>query len=234
MKCVILQPSFIPWRGYFHQIFKADIFVFYDCVQYDKHGWRNRNKIKTRQGAQWLSIPVNTKGATDGLAICDVTIAKDDVWKRKHLAAIELNYRKSPYWNHYKSLVEYIYSREDERLADLTCATTIEIARCLGIHHTRFVRSSELEAVGQKTDRILDVLKKIGGTHYISGPSARDYIDAEKFAAAGITLEYMTDNYPEYPQLHGPFEGGVTILDLLFNVGPDAPRYIWAKDRLTV
>jgi hypothetical protein len=230
MKCVILQPSFIPWRGYFHQIYLADTFVFYDCVQYDKHGWRNRNKIKTAQGAQWLTIPVNTSGTYDGLPIREVTLAKDNSWRRKHLAAIEQNYRKSPFWPMYKPLVNSIYAMETEKLADLTCTSTIEIARALGIEHTRFIRSSELNAVGDKTDRILDVLNKIGADHYISGPSARDYIEADKFEAAGITLEYMSYDYPEYPQQFNGFEGGVSILDLLFNVGPDAPQYIWNTD----
>ena len=234
MKCVILQPSFIPWRGYFHQIHLADLFVFYDCVQFDKHGWRNRNKIKTAQGTQWLTIPVNTSGSYDGLPIHEVTIAKDDSWRRKHLAAIEQNYHKSPYWSSYKPLVERIYAMGVEKLADQTCASTIEIARALGIQHTRFIRSSELNAVGEKTERVLDVLKKVRADHYISGPSAREYIEAEKFEQAGITLEYMNYDYPQYSQQYGAFEGGVSILDLLFNVGPEAPQYIWDRDHPTV
>ncbi len=229
MNCVILQPSFIPWRGYFHQIQRADLFVFYDCVQYDKHGWRNRNRIKTAQGAQWLTIPVAAGGACQGLLIRDVTVASDSAWRRKHLATIEQNYRKAPFWRDYAPLVEEIYALPDPRLADITCAATEAIARALGITHTRFVRSSELAARGEKTDRLLDVLTRLGATHYISGPSARDYIEADKLAAAGITLEYMVYDYPPYSQLHGPFDGHVSILDLLFNVGPDAPRYIWGR-----
>jgi len=227
MKCVILQPSFIPWRGYFHQIQKADLFVFYDCVQYDKHGWRNRNKIKTGQGAQWLTIPVNAAGVYDGLLIRDVTIAKTDSWRRKHMAAIEMCYRKTPYWSLYKPLVDDIYAMDVPNLADLTCAATVKIARTLGIEHTHFIRSSELNAIGEKTDRLLNILEKAGADHYISGPSAQDYIESDKFERAGITLEYMSYDYPEYPQQYGSFEGGVSILDLLFNVGPEAPRYIW-------
>ncbi|CCE24415.1 WbqC family protein [Methylotuvimicrobium alcaliphilum] len=229
MKCVILQPSFIPWRGYFHQIQIADIFVFYDCVQYDKHGWRNRNKIKTPLGTQWLTIPTSASGSYEGLSIQEVTIAKDNSWRRKHLASIEQNYRKSPYWSQYKPLVESIYANDTEKLADLTCASTIEIARTLGIEHTRFIRSSELNAIGEKTDRLLDVLQKVGADHYISGPSAQEYIESDKFERAGITLEYMYYDYPEYPQQYGAFEGGVSVLDLLFNVGPEAPRYIWDR-----
>lgn len=229
MKCVILQPSFIPWRGYFHQIHKSDIFVLLDCVQYDKRGWRNRNRIKTSQGAQWLTIPVNTTGTYQGLLICDISIAQDQSWRRKHFASIEHNYRKAPYWKKYAVLVEEIYALPGDRLVDITCPSTEMIARHLGSSNTRFLRSSSLEAKGKKTDRLLDILNKVGATHYISGPSARNYIEEEKFDAAGITLEYMTYNYPEYPQMHGPFDAQVSILDLLFNLGPEAPQYIWGS-----
>jgi len=227
MNCVILQPSFIPWRGYFHQIQRADVFVFYDCVQYDKHGWRNRNRIKTAQGSQWLSIPVAASGAYSGLLIRDALLAENNAWRRKHLASLSQSYRKAPFWQDYAPLVEEIYASSGPSLADITCAATEAIARRLGMPDTRFVRSSTLAASGEKTDRLIDILGKVGATHYISGPSARDYIESDKFTAAGITLEYMNYDYPDYPQLHGPFDGHVSILDLLFNVGPEAPRYIW-------
>ena len=227
MKCVVLQPSFIPWRGYFHQIFLADVFVFYDCVQYDKHGWRNRNKIKTAQGPQWLTIPAKTAGVYNGLRICDVAIADDGAWRRKHMAAFEQNYRKAPFWWDYQFLIKSIYESQYDRLVDLTCESTIKISRALGIHHTRFIRSSELNVTGEKTDRLLDILKQVGADYYISGPSAKAYIEADKFEEAGVSIEYMTYGYPEYPQQYGEFEGGVTVMDLLFNVGPLSPKYIW-------
>jgi len=229
MKCVILQPSFIPWRGYFHQMQRADLFVFYDCVQYDRYGWRNRNKIKTAHGTQWLTVPTRAAGSHRGLEIRDVTIAQGGVWRRKHLTAIEQNYHKAPAWERYRPLLDRIYAMDVANLADLTCTSSIEVARALGIKHTRFIRSSELDAVGQKTDRLLDILAKVGADHYISGPAARDYIVAEKFAQAGITLEYMNYEYPDYPQQYGPFDGRVSILDLLFNVGDKAGRYIWDR-----
>jgi hypothetical protein len=230
VKCVILQPSFLPWRGYFHQIYLADVFVFYDCVQYDKHGWRNRNLVKTSHGLQWLSIPVNATGTYAGLPINEITIANNARWRRKHLATIEQSYAGAPFWEFYTLLLDNIYTLDCHHLADLTCASTIAIARALGITHTRFLRSSELQVSGQKTDRLISILSQLGATHYISGPSAQDYIEADKFAAADINIEYMRYDYPDYPQLHGPFAGGVSILDLLFNVGPEAGRYIWSGE----
>lgn len=228
MKVVILQPSYIPWRGYFHQIQKAEVFVFYDCVQYDHGGWRNRNQIKTPEGRQWLTVPVQNKGAVaDATAIKDIPIAWTSAWNRKHLSALRQNYAKAPHFARYAPLLEEFYARHDALLADFTCDFTVALALALGIAHTRFVRSSSLPASGTKTDRLLSLLTHLGATHYISGPSARDYMELEKFAAAGISVEFMAYDYPAYPQLHGAFESQVTILDLLFQAGPDAGKYIW-------
>lgn len=226
VKAVILQPSYIPWRGYFDQVRKADIFVFYDCVQYDDRGWRNRNRIKTAQGAQWLTVPVNSKGCqTLKTPIADIPIVWDAPWPEKHLKALQLSYGKAPFFREYSELLDAIYERRDEKLADFTCDSTELIARALGINHTRFVRSSSLPAEGAKSDRLLSLLRHLGATHYISGPSALSYMELEKFADAGISVEFMDYNYQPYTQLHGPFEPQVTALDLLFNLGPEASRH---------
>jgi WbqC-like protein family len=214
---VILQPSYIPWRGYFGQIRRADLFIFYDDVQYDKHGWRNRNQIKTAQGKQWLTIPVHSKGVTEGIPIKDVRIDWSKPWGKAHLKALTFAYNKTPHFKDYLPLLESFFNRHDEYLADFTIETTILLSRELGIASTRFLRSSELPGIhGVKTDRLIQILKQVGAKHYISGPSARDYVEKEKFDEAGITLEYMEYNYPEYPQLYPPFDPYVTILDLLF------------------
>jgi hypothetical protein len=230
MNCVIVQPSYIPWRGFFHLIMKADVFVFYDCVQYDDRGWRNRNLIKTPNGLQWLTIPVNAKGAQiNATPINDIRIIWDSPWNKKHWGAVKHNYAKAPHFKSYASLLEGFYARRDTLLADFTCDLTVAIAQELGIQHTQFVRSSTLPAVqGTKTDRLLSIVAHLGAKHYICGPSAKAYIESDKFAAAGITIEYMTYDYPEYPQLHGAFEPRVSILDLLFMVGPEAGRFIWS------
>lgn len=229
MNVVILQPSYIPWRGYFDQICRADLFVFYDDVQYDKRGWRNRNQIKTSHGKQWLTIPVYSRGAqTQNIPINQIRIVWDDAWNEAHLKAITHSYSKAPYFSRYLPLVETFYQRRDEFLADFTVDFSIALARELGNTHTRFLRSSELAGIdGQKTDRLIQILQAVGATHYMSGPSASDYIENEKFEAAGISLEYMEYNYPDYPQLYPPFDTYVSILDLLFMTGPEAPNYIF-------
>jgi hypothetical protein len=227
MKVIILQPSYIPWRGYFDQIGRADLFVFYDDVQYDKHGWRNRNQIKTHQGKQWITIPVHSKGVTQGGLIKDVQIDWSKPWAKSHLKTLTIAYSKAPYFKKYVPLLESIYERRDEYLADFTIETSILLARELGFTATQFMRSSQLSGLdGQKTDRVLSVLKQVGATHYITGPSAGSYMEPEKFAAAGIPFEYMQYNYPEYSQLYPPYDPYVSVLDLLFMVGAEAREYI--------
>jgi hypothetical protein len=192
MNVVILQPSYVPWRGYFHQIQRADLFVFYDDVQYDKRGWRNRNRVKTPDGSRWITIPVHKAGIpTQDLAINDVRIDWDKSWNRSHWDILRQNYREAPFLQHYTPLLEGFYGRHDALLADFTIDVTIELARELGIR-TEFVRSSTLGATGAKTDRLVEILKKVGATHYLSGPSAKDYLEERKLTDERISLEYMT------------------------------------------
>jgi hypothetical protein len=227
VKVVILQPSYIPWRGYFDQIRRADLFLFYNDVQYDKHGWRNRNQIKTAQGKQWLTIPVHSHGVTEGVAINQVRIDWSRDWAKSHLKALTFAYTKAPYFDRYLPRLKELYERHDEYLAAFTIDFSIFLAHELGNDHTRFMCSSDIaDLTGQKTDRLIQILKHVGATDYISGPSARDYLEQDKFDAAGITLEFMEYNYPEYPQLYPPYDPAVTILDLLFMVGPESGQYL--------
>lgn len=224
----MLQPSYIPWRGYFHQIQKADVFVFYDDVQYDRGGWRNRNRVKTANGPVWLTIPVAKKGSVEtGALINSIRIDWKRPWTKSHWTTIRQAYGKAPFFKTYCDLLEDMYSRQPELLVDFTIDTTIEIAGLLGLGDRRFVRSSELTADGAKTDRLVSILRQVGATHYVSGPSARDYLEEDKLADAGISLEYMEYAYEPYEQLHPPFEPQVSIIDLLMMHGPEAPRFIW-------
>jgi len=207
---------------------KADTFVFYDDVQYDKRGWRNRNRIKTANGSLWLTVPVFNRGfQLNQTPINEIKINNEEEWAKKHLLSIQYAYSKAPFFKEYFPLVEEFFNNVPEYLADFTIETTIKLASELGITQTKFLRSSSLQVEGQKTDRLIAVLKKIGATHYISGPAAKDYIENEKFQDAGITLEYMKYDYDEYPQLYPPFDNQVSIIDLLFMTGKDAPKYIW-------
>lgn len=222
---VVLQSNYLPWRGYFDLIHDCELFVFYDCVQYTKQDWRNRNRIKSTNGPQWITVP-----AGDDLTrkIHEVRIPAHD-WQTKHWQTISQNYGKCPHFARYKAYFQHVFLGTTwASLSELNQSLVTHIAReFLGIQ-TRLVDSRQYQATGQKSERLLDVLRKSGATHYISGPAARDYIDSADFQRAGITLSWKDyGGYPPYPQRFPPFEPGVSIVDLLFNVGPDAPWYIW-------
>ncbi|MBB1127105.1 WbqC family protein [Thiospirillum jenense] len=222
---VVLQSNYIPWKGYFDLIHDADLFVFYDDLQFTKNDWRNRNKIKTQNGCEWLTIPV---GANEKRLICEVEI-KDSAWQIKHWKSIHQCYGKSDYFLNYKDIFEHVYL--EQRWASLSVLNQYLI--CLISNNilnikTEFKDSREYDLSGKKLDRLLELVVKTGATRYISGPAAKDYIDPARFVDAGIDLVWKEySGYPEYPQRFPPFEHGVSILDLLFNVGPDAPWYIW-------
>ena len=225
-----IQSNYIPWKGYFDIIHDVDLFIFYDDVQFTKNDWRNRNRIKTANGTTWLTVPV---GARLDRLICEVELS-DANWQQKHWRSISQAYARAPHFARYRGFFESIYlGRQWTSLSELNAFLTTSIARdFLGVQ-TEFKDSREFRAEGARLERLVDLLRKAGAQIYVSGPSAKSYIDEAAFAAAGIELVWKSyDGYPEYPQLHPPFEHAVSIIDLLFNVGPDAPDYIWGwRDR---
>lgn len=229
MKCVILQPSYIPWRGYFHQVREADVFVFYDDVQYDARGWRNRNRVKAPGGARWLTIPVRHKGSQPlDTPTAEIEISWDRDWARKHWTTLAHLYGTAPYFKRYAPMLEPFYAARPTRLADFTIELTQALAAELGVGTTRFLRSSTIaRPADHKTSDLLGILTHVGADTYVSGPSAREYLDLDRLNQAGIEVEFMSYDYPDYPQLYPPFDPRVSIVDLLFMVGPDAPDYIW-------
>jgi hypothetical protein len=229
MKGVILQPNYVPWRGYFDLINRADIFVFLDDVQYTERDWRNRNAVRHEKGLRWITVPVITKGLR-GQLIKDAQIDNSIPWKDTHWAMLKHCYSRAKYFENYKSEFENLYCRNWDKLSDLDIEFTIAICRLLSIGHTRFVRSSSLCVEGKKTERLVNICRKLGITTYISGPSGSNYIENDLFERNGIQLLYHHYNYPPYKQLYEPFEPNVTILDLLFNCGNNGPDFIWRKN----
>tara|TARA_Y100000588_G_scaffold128607_1_gene140922 strand:- start:2354 stop:3052 length:699 start_codon:yes stop_codon:yes gene_type:complete len=228
--CVIIQPSYIPWRGYFHQIQLSDTFVFYDDVQYDKHGWRNRNKVKGPNGSQWLTIPVLSKGCVvDRFPINQARIKPDSNWAAKHWQTLTHLYGKTPYFDKYAHLLQTCFESPPALLCDFTINLTMLITRALGLGDKQFVRSSTLNITGDRSSRLVNICKHFGAKAYLTGPSAHTYLDEELFNKASIRIEYMEYQYAEYEQIFPPFDPFVSILDLMFMTGPDAPRHIWEK-----
>lgn len=222
---VVLQSNYIPWKGYFDLIHDADLFIFYDDLQYTKNDWRNRNRIKASNGAEWITIPV---GADSNRLICEVEI-KNAVWQTKHWKTLQHNYRSCPHFARYQAFFDDIFlGRKWTNLSDMNQFLIRHIAAEFLDIKTAFQDSRNHTLSGQKQDRLLELLNKAGAERYISGPAAKSYIEPAQFFDAGIELVWKDySGYPEYSQRFPPFEHGVSILDLLFNVGPDAPWYIW-------
>lgn len=232
MKVAVLQSNYIPWKGYFDIIASVDEFIFYDEMQYTKNDWRNRNKIKTPNGLHWLSIPVATKGhLTQDVRIMDAKIV-DKKWANSHWNTLKQFYKKTPYFKDYAVIFEKLYKEceQEEYLCKVNYKFIYAINEILGIK-TKISFSQDYGLIEGKTERLVDLVKKAGGTEYLSGPAAKDYIDENHFKEANIKLTWMDySGYKEYPQLYPPFEHGVTILDLIFNTGKDAINYIRSKN----
>ena len=224
-RVAVLQSSYIPWKGYFDIAHDVDLFVFLDDVQFTRRDWRSRNKVKTPQGAGWLTIPVTAERST---RICDVAIPEPH-WQEKHWKTLVGNYGRCPHFSTYRDFFEDVYrGRVWKRLAELNQYLIGYIAsEFLGIK-TQFADSRAYMVEGQKLDRLTSLVVQTGATSYLSGPSARAYIPAGHFESLGIQLVWKDyRGYPEYPQRFPPFAHDVSILDLLFNVGGEAPWYIW-------
>lgn len=224
-KIAILQSNYIPWKGYFDLIASVDEFILYDDMQYTKRDWRNRNKIKSSNGLLWLSIPVEIKGKS--LQSIKETKVSDRSWALKHWSSIQHSYSKSKYFEQYKHFFEDAYLQSSEESLSLINYKFITIVcEILGIN-TKISRSSDFSLVDGKSERLLGVCKDSGATEYISGPAAKDYLDESLFEKNNIKVTWCDySNYPEYEQRFRPFEHGVSILDLIFNEGPNASNFM--------
>jgi len=231
-KIAILQSNYIPWLGYFDIIHSVDAFVVLDDVQYTKNDWRNRNKLRVAQGTQWLTVPILTHGRAHQ-KICEARIKNETKWFRKHFRTIECNYARASYYRAYSALLRECYlEREWELLSELNMFLIKSILGWLGIG-TEIIDSRELNVIDlspedPRSDRVLQICRKLGATDYLSGPAAKAYLNLDMFEKAGIKLHFMDySGYPEYSQQFPRFEPQVSVLDLILNCGPHAPQYIW-------
>lgn len=224
-KIAILQSSYIPWKGYFDMIAAVDEFILYDDMQYTRRDWRNRNQIKTAQGVQWLTVPVQAKGKFDQ-KIRDTEIDGSG-WALNHWKALVQNYRRAPHFDEIAAWIEPLYlATPYTHLSQLNRRFIEAVCDYLGIK-TAISNSWDYTLLDGKTERLADLCRQAGGTEYLSGPAAKDYLKENIFTEQGIRLAWFEySGYPEYPQLWGEFTHGVTILDLLFNCGKNAPRYM--------
>lgn len=223
-KLAILQSNYIPWKGYFDIINIVDEFIIYDQAQYTKNDWRNRNKIKTSQGIQWITIPVRQESLEQKIRDTKIT---DNKWYIKHWRAISQNYAKAKYFKEYKPLFEKFYLDCNEQyLSQINYNFIAAINEILGIK-TKIRWSSEFKLVDGQTEKLLGICKDCNADIYLSGPAAKSYFDEDLANSMGIAVEWMDySGYPEYQQLYPPFEHGVSILDLIFNEGINATKFM--------
>ncbi|NER93862.1 MAG: WbqC family protein [Symploca sp. SIO1B1] len=224
-KIAIVQSNYIPWKGYFDLINSVDEFILFDDVQYTRRDWRNRNKIKTAQGLIWLTIPVKVKGKY--LQKIKATEVEANDWQVEHWKSILRNYSRAPYFQDYKDIFEELYlSCNETFLSKINYRFLQKICEILSIK-TQLSWSMDYLIVEGKNEKIISLCQQTKATEYISGPSARAYIDDKLFEQSKINLSYIDySNYPEYSQRFYPFEHQVSIIDLIFNEGANATKYM--------
>jgi hypothetical protein len=222
---VIHQPDFIPWLGFFHRLLRADLFVALDSVQFvhSNRSWTHRDKIKTAQGAHWVTVSVKKPSRTT--AINEVLLAEGTNWRQDNLNLIEANYRRAPFFEQIFPTIRDLYKRPCGLLADFTLSSIEMLMDMLAVR-VPIVRSSTLGASGAKSELLVDILVRVGATHYLSGLGARAYLDSSLFAAKGIEVQWQEFTHPVYPQLHGEFVPMLSTVDMLFNCGIEQSRKI--------
>lgn len=228
MRVAIMQPTYIPWIGYFALMDIVDLFVFYDDVQFVKSSWHHRNKIKMANGEiQWLTVPCYKEHLDTN--IDEVLLKTSMSWERKHWLSIYHSYCRAPHFSEYQSEIKKIYDLKWEKLVDLNLAIVSTMSNLLGINKPRIVRSSQLEDLsGKKTERVIDVLQKVGATEYISTVGTKVYLeaDARKLKDRNIDLKWFDYRIIEYPQMGDKFLPYLSAVDILFNNGDQAITYL--------
>ena len=224
-RIAIMQPTYLPWAGYFGMIDLVDTFIIFDSVQFAKRSWQQRNQIKTANGPIWLTVPVLSKGKR-GQLINDVEIDTTRNFQTAHIASIENNYKKSPYFSEYSPELFSLLEKGHMHLSELTVELVIWFCKVLGIS-TQIKYSSKMENIGTKADLLAMLCGQVDATEYVSAPGSREYLEqSDAFEKIGLHVKYHEFDHPVYPQLFGDFTPYMSIVDLLFNVGPDSPSII--------
>jgi hypothetical protein len=227
MKITIHQPEHMPWLGFFHKIAQVDTCVILDDVQYEKRYFQNKNKVRTKEGYNWLIIALGKKKLDT--KIKDVIIAPDSLWADRWINILQQVYNKSRYGNLYLSAIVDIIRGKYDKLADLNFALIKYLCACLGVT-TNFLISSDLGTEGKASDKILNICRAVGAETYLSGISGKDYLKLEDFDRAGIKVEFQEFHHPVYKQMHDPFIPCMSVIDLLCNHGDQSLDIIFGKN----
>jgi len=218
----IHQPEHLPWLGFFDKARQVDVFVILDHVQFSKHYFQNRNRIRTDRGETWLTVPVLTKGHAEQ-AIREVRINNEGSprWREKCWTSMTQHYRNTPHWLTHAGFFENLYRAEWVRLVDLNEAIIRYLLHAFSIP-TQILKSSDMKVEGVGGDLLLNICRKVGSNEYLSGVSGRDYLNPESFAQAGVAVRFQEFHHPIYSQAYEPFLPCMSAIDLLFNYGPSS------------
>ena len=228
-RIMILQPGYLPWLGFFDMFFKSDVLVYHTDIQYDKNSWRNRNRIKTRSGWNWLTVPVFIKGHSKD-KIEDMKIDNSKKWINKHLNLIKDNYCKAPYFDKYFDKLSFLLRKKRIYLLDLNIELVDWLMEELGFSKP-IMFSNELNLNGSKsTERLINICKELGTETYLSGSRGRNYICEHMFQEAGIHLEFHDYIHPVYKQQFEGFVPYLSVIDLLFNHGEKSLSILTGKN----
>lgn len=224
MIVAIHQPNYLPYLGFFHKLAESDVLVLYDTAQFSKNEYHNRNRIKTPRGSQWITVPVHSPF---GKAIRDVEIDRSKPWAEKHLLSLRANYSRAPHFATLIGILSEHLGAKWTRLADLNSTLVRRLAELLGVR-AKLVHASALSIRPglSPTEKILEMVRSVGGTTYLSGPGGRNYLEVSRFTE--IELAYDDFIHPEYPQLFGPFVPSLSVVDAIFNCGVDRVRSMLA------
>lgn len=217
-KIAVLQPSYLPWLGYFEQMTQVDTFVFYDDVQYTKNDWRNRNRVRGQEGYLWLTIP--SEGSTH-LQIREVKIDPRSKWQDKHRKTLAQFYSGSPFFEEVSTLLEPLWQKEYRFLMDAAVDSVGLIAGYLDIS-PKIVFSSDLGVGGERNERLIGICEALGAREYYSGLAAESYLDRPLFREHGIEVAFQHYDHPLYPQRGEGFLSHLSAIDLLFNCGKNS------------
>ncbi|MFK7911580.1 MAG: WbqC family protein [Akkermansiaceae bacterium] len=218
----INQPAYLPWLGYFERIAKSDLHVVLDHVQFEKNSFTNRNKIATKNGPLWLTIPVSTKGKFNDLAINHLEINQAQAWANKHWNSIKQVYGKTPFFKDHEVFFEQTFSRDWIHLSSINYHITEYLLKAFNIP-TPLISSSDMKLESSKSGLVLEICKQTHATQYLSGAMGKDYLEMDSFTEAGVTVHFQDYIHPEYTQRTSKeFTPYMAAIDLLFNHGPDS------------
>jgi hypothetical protein len=212
------QPQYLPWLGYFDKIRRADVFCYLDNVQYKKNDWQNRNRIKTARGWQWLTVPVHYRF---GQRISEITINNVVNWQHKHLQTLATNYNRAPFFRAFAKLFEQVYAEDWKFLSDLNIALIERLKAAFGMGQRPAVKSSDFRLRNDPTDRLIDICRELNADTYLSGKDGVKYMNLDRFKQSGIQVVVQAFSHPVYPQLFNDFQSQMSVVDLLFNCGPE-------------